>query len=162
MSGATRPARNVRMRLLGALLGGGLALAVVLAIAAGGSSPAPARGGPRPLPAAVGAAELARRSGVRVVRVAATGGGGLLDLRYQVVEPDAAVAVHDADTPPALVDERSGQVLSGLLMGHMHHGRLKAGLSYYLIFTNPGDVVRPGDRVSVVLGDARLAHVRVR
>ena len=36
----------------------------------------------------VSAAGLAERSGVRLVRVAVTGGGGLLDLRYQVVDPD--------------------------------------------------------------------------
>jgi len=157
-----RPAPRVRVRLLGALVGAGLALGVVALLGAGGSPSAPARRGPRALPPAVSAAELARRSGVRVVRVAATGGGGLLDLRYQVVEPDAAVAVHDTDTPPALVDEESGRVLGQLLMGHMHHGRLKAGLSYYLIFINPGDVVHHGARVSVVLGDARLEHVQVR
>src|SRR2546426_1099189 len=33
----------------------------------------------------VSASGLAERSGVRLVRVAVTGGGGLLDLRYQVV-----------------------------------------------------------------------------
>ena len=59
-----------------------------------------------PLPELVSAAGLLERSGVRVVRVAATGGGGLLDLRYQVVDPGKAAAIHDAETPPALVDER--------------------------------------------------------
>ena len=163
MRGATQPAPKGRVRLLGGLVGAGSALGLVAAIGAGGgSSSAPARDGPRALPAPVGVAELARRSGVRVVRVAATGGGGLLDLRYQVVEPDAAAAVHDADTPPALVDEGSGRVLDQLLMGHMHHGRPRAGRSYYLIFINPGDIVRRGARVSVVLGGARLEHVRVR
>jgi hypothetical protein len=156
-------APKVRVRLLGALAGAGCALGIVLLAGGDGDAPSAApRPGPRALPAAVGPAELARRAGVRVVRVAATGGGGLLDLRYQVVEPDAAAAVHDADTPPALVDEASGRVLGSLLMGHMHKGRPKAGRSYYLIFLNPGDVVRRGARVSVVLGDARLEHVRVR
>jgi hypothetical protein len=104
---------------------------------------------------------MAGRSGVRVVRVAATGGGGLLDLRYEVVNPDVAAVVHDPKTPPALVDERSGLVIGQLLMGHMHKGQSKAGLTYYLVFLNPGDAVRRGDRVSVVLGGARLQHVRV-
>jgi hypothetical protein len=116
---------------------------------------------PPALPAAVSAAGLAERSGVRVVHVAASGAGGLLDLRYQVVNPDAAAAVHNPRTPPALVDERSGLVIGQLLMGHMHHGQSKAGVTYYLIFLNPGDAVRPGDRVSVVLGGARLEHVPV-
>jgi hypothetical protein len=96
------------------------------------------------------------------VRVAATGGGGLLDLRYQVVDADAAAAVHDARTPPALGVERTGLVLGRLLMDHVHHGRPKAGVTYVLLFLDPGDAIRQGDRVSVVLGGARLAHVVVR
>jgi hypothetical protein len=110
----------------------------------------------------VSPAGLLERSGVRVVRVAASGGGGLLDLRFQVVDPDRAAAVHDADTPPALVDERTGGVIAGLFMGHSHHGRPKAGVTYYLVFENPGNFVKRGDRVSVVLGPARLQHVRVQ
>jgi hypothetical protein len=153
----------VKTRLLGALAGAALALVVLLLVSSysSGSRPQPAAPAPRPLPPVVSPSELAERSGVRVVRVAATGGGGLLDLRYQVVNPDAAASIHDQATPPAIVDERSGLVIAQLLMGHFHKGQAKAGVSYYLVFLNPGDAVRAGDRVSVVLGDARLQHVRV-
>jgi hypothetical protein len=143
------------------LAGGALALLALLLLSgqSPGSRVQSAR--PRPLPPAVSAAGLAQRSGVRVVRVAATGGGGLLDVRYEIVNPEAAGALHDQKTPPALVDERSGLVIGQLLMGHMHKARPKAGITNYLIFMNPGDAVRRGDRVSVVLGPARLEHVRV-
>jgi hypothetical protein len=153
----------VRPRLLGALAGGALALAALLIVSgySSGSGSQPAAPRPRPLPPVVSPSELAERSGVRVVRVAASGGGGLLEVRYQVVDPDVAAALHDQKTPPAVVDERRGLVIGQLLMGHMHSGQTKAGLSYYLIFMNPGDEVRAGDRVSVVLGNARLQHVRV-
>jgi hypothetical protein len=154
--------RVSRLHVVGALAGALLALgsvALVSGVSTGESQPHAAK--PPPLPAAVSASGLAERSGVRVVRVAATGGGGLLDLRYQVVNPDVAAAVHDPGTPPALVDERSGLVIGQLLMGHMQHGRPKAGVTYYLVFINPGDAVRRGDRVSVVLGHARVEHVRV-
>ena len=151
--------RALKLRVLGAATGAALVLIPVVAIHAGGSSPQHAA---RALPAVVSPAGLLERSGVRVVRVAASGGGGLLDLRYQVVDPDRAAATHDLDTPPALVDERTGGVIAGLLMGHAHRARLKAGLTYYLVFENPGNLVRRGDRVSVVLGAARLAHVPVQ
>jgi hypothetical protein len=151
-----------RVRALGVLAGAALVVIPVAVLGATrSSSSSPASATPRPLPAAVPAAGMAQRSGVRVIRVTATGGGGLLDLRYQVVDPDVAAAIHDADKPPALVDERSGLVLGELLMGHMPHGKPKAGESYYLVFLNPGDAVRHGDRVSVVLGGARLEHLRV-
>lgn len=157
---AVRSHRALMVRVLGAVTGAAGVLVAAIAIAGGGSS-APQRHA-RPLPAVVSPAGLIERSGVRVVRVAATGGGGLLDLRFQVVDPDRAAAVHDADTPPALVDERTGGAIAGLLMGHSHHGRFKAGVTYYLVFENPGSLVRRGDRVSVVLGPGRLEHVLVR
>jgi hypothetical protein len=154
-------AAPVRARALGALVGGLLVLIPVVGLELGRTSGG-ASGGTLRLPGVVSPAGLADRSGVRVVRVAATGGGGLLDLRYQVIDAGSAEAVHEAGTPPALVDEKSGLVISRLLMGHMHHGRQKAGVTYYLIFVNSGNVVRAGDRVAVVLGAARLQHVLVR
>ena len=124
-----------------------------------GSRAAPPPGWQRP---SVSASGLAERSGVRLVRVAVTGGGGLLDLRYQVVDPSKAVAVHEAQTPPAIIDERTGLVVSRLLMGHAHHGQLKPAVSYYLIFENTGNWVRRGSEVTVLLGDAQLEHVVVK
>ena len=111
---------------------------------------------------AVSAPGLAERSGVRLVRVAVTGGGGLLDLRYQVVDPNKAVTVHEAKTPPAIIDERTGLVLNRLLMGHAHHGQLKPAVSYYLIFENTGNWVRRGSEVTDLLGDAQVEHVVVK
>lgn len=150
---------TLAIRVLGVLTGAALVLGLLALAGAGRSTPEPRL---HPLPAAVSAAGLAERSGVRVVRVATTGGGGLVDLRYQVVDPGAAAAVHDADTPPAVVNERTGAVIDRLFMGHMPHSRPKAGVSYYLVFANTGDAIHAGDRVAVVLGKARLEHVRVR
>jgi hypothetical protein len=127
--------------------------------ASGGSSAEPPPRWQRPTVSAPG---LAQRSGVRLVRVAVTGGGGLLDLRYQVVDPSKAVAVHEAQTPPAIIDERTGLVLNRLLMGHAHHGQLKQAVSYYLIFENTGSWVRRGSEVTVLLGDAQVEHVVVK
>jgi hypothetical protein len=111
---------------------------------------------------AVGAAGLAERSGVKLTQVAVTGDGGLVDLRYQVVDPDKAAAVHDQRTPPALVDERTGLIVNQLFMGHSHQGAQQAGVKYYLVFNNPGNWLRRGSMVTVLLGDAEVQHVVVR
>ena len=92
--------------------------------------------------------------------VAVTGGGGLIDLRYQVLDPDKAVAIHES--PPEMVDERSDALVDNLLMGHQHRGVLHAGQTYYLIFLNPGNLVARGDRITVALGGFRLPHVLVQ
>jgi hypothetical protein len=105
---------------------------------------------------------LVDRIGIRVVQVALTGGGGLIDVRFQVLDPNKAAAVHDPITPPALVDDRTSVVANDLLMGHSHAGAFKAGLTYFLMFENPGNVVQRGDTVSVLLGNTQLDHIEVQ
>lgn len=105
---------------------------------------------------------LVEKSGVKIVYVAITGGGGLIDLRYQVIDPDKANAVHDENYPPTIVDETTGLVVNQLLMGHSHSGAFNAGQTYYLIFENPGNIVQSGNKVSVLLGDAEVDHVEVK
>ncbi|MEV8631727.1 hypothetical protein AB0395_08725 [Streptosporangium sp. NPDC051023] len=104
---------------------------------------------------------LADRAGIRLVRVSASGAGGLLDVRFQVVDPGKAQAVHQARTPPLVVDEDSGLVIRQLYMGHAHTGELKPAVTYYLVFENSGNWVRPGSKVTVLLGDAQVRHVTV-
>jgi hypothetical protein len=104
---------------------------------------------------------LPQRSGVQITQVAVTGHGGLLDLRYKVLDPDRAHSLHDVTTPPALIDERTGLVLNRLLMGHAHGGEFRAAATYYLIFENTGNWVHRGSRVTVLLGNAQVDHVVV-
>jgi hypothetical protein len=112
------------------------------------------------VPPAVSAAGLVERSGVRVIHVAVTGDGGLVDLRYQVVDADRAQQLHDL--PPLLIDEATGGVVMRPWMGHAHTTAFKQGVSYFVLFENSGDLLRPGGRVTVQLGDARLTHVPVQ
>ncbi len=170
-TGSAAPARRGRFRppgrgriagfLAGVLIAAGIgALALWLPQRSNGQTSAePPPQWRRP---AVSAPGLAERSGVRLIRVAVTGGGGLLDLRYQVVDPNKAVTVHEARTPPAIIDEHTGLVLNRLLMGHAHQGQLKPAVSYYLIFENTGNWVRRGSEVTVLLGDAQVEHVVVK
>src|SRR5262245_45516884 len=84
-----------RLRMVAMLLGVLLGAAVVLAGYAGWSAlhgsddpatpaaPAPQWSRPR-----VSGADLPDRLGVRLTRVAVSGAGGILDLRFQVVDPD--------------------------------------------------------------------------
>jgi hypothetical protein len=156
-----------RWRVLGFAGGAALALVAVLVISlvhrAGGDSASAAR--PVPLNwqrTALSRTGLADRLGVQISQVAVTGQGGLVDLRYRVIDPDLASAIHDPATPPAVIDDRTGVVVSDLFMGHQHSEEFRAGTTYYLIFTNPGNLVRRGTTVSVLLGDSQVDHVRVR
>jgi hypothetical protein len=155
---ASRNRGRLAIRAAGAAAAAAAAAGLLLAISSGDG----ARGAQgHPLPVAVTPAGMAERSGVRDVHVHVTGGGGLIDVRYEVVDPGKAALLHDRETPPAVVYEATNTPIEGLLMGHLPHGSAKPGVSSFMIFVNPGNIVRRGDQVTVVLGPARLRHVRV-
>jgi hypothetical protein len=105
-------------------------------------------------------ARFQAETGIRVIRVAVTGGGGLVDLRYQVIDPDKAQVVHLRT--PRLIDERTGQVIDTPFMGHSHGGgQAKAGYTYPLLFVNENGVLTRGSAVSVVIGNSLWADVDV-
>ena len=172
-SPATEPGgrRSRAVRLAGYITGavvGAAIVAGVLAATQGGmpwgksaadAATSAAKPWQRPVVSSTG---LASRSGVRISQVALTGAGGLVDLRFQVVDPVRADVLHDPATPPALVSEESGVVVNELLMNHSHSGPFKGGQTYYLVFTNPGNLVERGSKVTALLGDASVEHVLVR
>jgi hypothetical protein len=154
-----RTRRRLAIRAAGAAAAAAAAAAgLLLAITSGGGAHG---AGGHPLPVAVSPAGMAERSGVRDIHVHLAGGGGLLDVRYEVVDPSKAALLHDRETPPAVIYEPTDTPIEGLLMGHLPHGSSKPGVSSFMIFVNPGNIVHRGDEVAVVLGPARLAHVRV-
>jgi hypothetical protein len=155
-----------RVRLLGLLCGVALVAAVFAVVRWQPDRPAHSGDTQSKVPVSwqrpvVSAAHLAERSGVKITQVSVTGGGGLVDLRFQVIDPEQAAALHEATTPPAVVDEKTGLVVHDLLMSHSHSGPFKAGITYYLIFNNPGNFVHRGSQVTVLLGDAQVEHVDV-
>lgn len=113
-------------------------------------------------PPAAAVAAFEQRTGVQVVRVAVTGGGGIVDLRYRVLDVDKAAIVHDPARRPALVDERTGEVIGDPFMGMWMHSRyVKQGVVYYQLLVNRKRLIEPGERVSVRLGGVTLRDVPV-
>ena len=170
---ATEPSvrRSRALRLAGYVTGAAVGAAVVAAVLIASEGGLPWGNGAADVAAtaappwqrpAVSGAGLAGRSGVRIAQIAVSGAGGLVDLRYQVVDPVRADVLHDPATPPALISEENGVVVHDLLMGHSHTGPFKGGQTYYLVFTNPGNLFERGSRVTVLLGDASIRHVPVR
>ena len=111
---------------------------------------------------AVSADDLVTQSGIGITQIAVTGNGGLVDLRFQVVDPRAANALHDPARPPAIIDQQTGLVVHDLLMNHAHTGAFRQGQTYYLVFENPDNWIRPGSLVTVLLGAVEIRDQTVR
>ncbi len=111
----------------------------------------------------VDADEMAARYGIDIDLLAVTAAGGLVELRYQVVDPDkAAPLVHDPDLSPALVSEETGQTLVMSTPPHHHGTELQLGGTYFFLMANSGGALDKGDLVTLVIGDARQEHLEMQ
>ena len=119
--------------------------------------------------------------GLTVERVSLTAAGGVIEVRYRVMDSEkAGVALsgsvgHEHGSPdlaavaraPLLIDEDSG---FGVMESELHMtGRLvkqrqnpDLGQSYFILFTNTKSIVEEGDLVSLHLGELSMEHLRVQ
>jgi hypothetical protein len=139
---------------------GWLAVVAAAAIAAGGVGVALTRDDGTPSPATpITAAALEARYGTRIDLVALTALGGLVQLRFTVLDEAKA---HDlfasADAMPAIVAEPSGRVLRAPT-GMRHHLALLDGGSYFVLYANAANAVQRGTPVSIQIDDVKLEHV---
>lgn len=142
---AGRPVRG----LVGALL------AVVLALAAGWGA---ARWTTRVAEPGVPSSPAVESAwGIQVTSVTTTADGGLVDLRFVVLDPGKAAAAMDGrDVAPRLLVGDDDVVLFPSMT--LHRG-LTVGHSYFLLYRNTGGLVRPGHEISVLVGELRIGHV---
>ncbi len=114
---------------------------------------------PAPLPGVPATeAALQEKWGVRVSHIAVLADGGLVDFRFQIIDPDKAAPLFDLTTRPILYVEKNGGMVDSLY--HPPHGHnIVPGQSQYFIYNNTKGAIHSGDAVSVVIGDMRLEHV---
>lgn len=113
--------------------------------------------------ALVTAKGMAARYGIDVTLIGVTAAGGLIDFRYQVVDPDKANRIiHDRGLYPKLIAEDTGAMLGVKSLPHAHKVELELGGTYFFLLTNANNAVHRGSRVTLVIGDARLEHIPVK
>ncbi len=109
---------------------------------------------------AVDARGMAARYGIDVSLIAVTAAGGLVEFRYQVVDPDKADRiVTDRTLAPAFVVEESGETLRMSAPAHHHGAELQLGGTYFFLLANAHNAIHRGSKVTLVIGDARLEHI---
>ena len=86
--------------------------------------------------------------------------GQLVRFSYRIVDTVLAKPLLDKVSSPSLLDEHAHAVLSVPTMEKVgplrQSGAAEAGKTYWVLFSNRGNVVRDGDRVSVVIGTFRV------
>jgi hypothetical protein len=146
----------------------GVALALVLGLAM--AIWAAARAVPESAPARPGTlklAELEARYGITIEALRPTAAGHMLDLRYRVLDSDKAGELLTRGVKPRLIHEERGLTLgtpSFAKVGALRQtgAAPEAGRVYFVLFSNPGQRVAPGDAVSLAIGDRRVDRIEVQ
>lgn len=114
---------------------------------------APAGAGP------ISPVELEERYGLRVRLMGVTAGGGMIDFRLKITDPEKARAfLEDPAHRPRLAVAESGHNLPGT-------GELGDDITWeeggilFILFSNLGGVIQPGTPVVVSFGDLQLEPV---
>lgn len=101
-----------------------------------------------------------------IVRVAAS--GSLVRFSYRVTNPKRAAVLADKHAKPEMYDPRSHRVLQipvleqvGALWQAGVEIKMIKGKEYWMTFSNKGRPVKPGDRVTVVIGSFRAEGLMV-
>jgi hypothetical protein len=103
-------------------------------------------------------AAIADKWGIRITHIAVLADGGLIDFRFQVLDPDKAAPLFELATRPIMIAEKTGKQVDSLY--HPPHGHdVVAGQSQYFIYNDNHGAIQSGTSVSVLLGDLRLEHV---
>lgn len=91
--------------------------------------------------------------------------GNLIRFSYRVTDPVRAKALGDKLAMPLLYGQRSRALLHIPVMdkvGQLRQtGTAEAGKEYWMVFSNKGNVVKPGDRVNVVIGSFQAEGLMV-
>lgn len=98
--------------------------------------------------------------GVDNLRVRRTASGNLLRFSFRVVQPEIAQVLGDKNATPYLIGQRTHALLEIPVMdkiGQLRQtGQLEAGQEYWMVFSNKGNVIKAGDRVSILVGTYRI------
>jgi len=103
--------------------------------------------------------------GVDELRVKVAESGQLIRFNYRVLDPGKAAALNNKKIEPQLLDAQAGVKLVVPEMEKV--GKLrqsstpKAGMSYWMAFSNPTLAVKRGHRVDVVIGSFRASNLVV-
>ena len=103
--------------------------------------------------------------GIDDVHVRYTASGQMVRFSYRVVDADKAKVLNDKKNEPSMIVLKTGSKLG--VPETEKVGKLrqtsdpKNGREYWMVFTNIGRIVKPGDHVEIVIGTFRASELIV-
>jgi hypothetical protein len=107
-------------------------------------------------------APIEAKYGVRFVGVDITSAGGMIQVRYQVLDSAKAGAIHSEEATPTIIDSSGTKYNLPGMPGHTHIGPVKkAGTTDFVLLANARGGVKAGSTVTLRMGDLELHDVPV-
>ncbi len=104
-------------------------------------------------------ARFRKNWGIEVLGVHATSSGWMLEFKYRIIDAEKAAVLNEKRSKAFVIDEATDIRLSVPAMENIGElrqtPRPEEGRSYYIIFGNPGRLVKRGGHVDVVIGSFR-------
>jgi len=111
------------------------------------------------------ATALRRIWGIDDIHVRSTASGSLIRFSYRVVDAGKAEILNDKKATPYLVDDKNGLALQVPTVEQVGQLRQVAapqnGREYWMAFSNKGRSVKPGSRVTLIVGRLRIDGLAV-
>jgi hypothetical protein len=108
---------------------------------------------------------LKRLWGIDTVHVRSTASGSLVRFSYRVLDADKAKILNSKQATPYLVDEKDGLALQVPVMEQVGQLRQVAapqnGRDYWMAFSNKGRYLKPGNHVTLMVGNLRISGLVV-
>jgi hypothetical protein len=167
------PNPTASRKLLASMLAGILGAASAMpASAANGTATAAATVAPAAVPSRYNSVKnereamlLRRLWGIDDVHVRSTASGSLVQFSYRVLNADKAKILNAKDATPYLVDEQHGLALQVPVMEQVGQLRQVAapqnGRDYWMAFSNKGKYLKPGNHVTLIVGNLRISGLVV-
>jgi len=105
-------------------------------------------------------------AGIKIERIHPSAAGMMLDMRYRIVDLEKAKGAFKHGAQIYLVDQSRGiklpvpdMAMVGKLMQRPDQGDNKK--IFWIFFNNPGAMVKPGDKVTLVIDEIRIKDILV-
>ena len=103
--------------------------------------------------------------GIKIVGIRLTAADHMVDFRYKVLDSEKASLFLKRQVEPYLVDQETGAKLSipKTRLGPMRQTSVKPeeNRDYFMLFGNPTGLIKPGSKVTLVIGDQKIENLVV-
>lgn len=109
--------------------------------------------------------ELEQKWGIKITSLQLSANGFVVDFRYKVLDPAKAATLGKRENKPLLIDQTTGakfRVPTTPKVGSLRQTAVRptAGKIYFMLFAT-GKFVKPGNKVTVAIGDFRAENLIV-